>query len=80
MYVVALHSLSPMDLGDDEGPSGVWESDVGGLVPCETFREVGEAIARRGSQDWAVFLLEGGRFLRRAVVFERDGITVQGVF
>jgi len=54
------------------------ESDVGDMVSCRDFAEVGLAIlkARMANHDWAVFLMTDLGAKRVAVTFGPDGQNV----
>ena len=74
-YIVVIVKM----VEDVHGPDDVSvRPDCGGVVPCETTREVAEVVAsvnaRKGEteEDWAVYELVSGRYVRRAITFVVD--------
>lgn len=79
-YIVVIVKM----VEDVHGPDDVSaRPDCGGVVPCETTREVAEVLAsvnasdnaRDGETAWAVYELVSGRYVRRSVTFVRDVVV-----
>lgn len=77
-YIVVIVKM----VEDVHGPDDVSaRPDCGGVIPCETTREVAEVVrginARKGETEaeWAVYELVSGRYVRRAITFVVDVVV-----
>ncbi len=75
-YVVVLYgSDCPHCQGEDDEEDCSEVMDVRELVPCENAAAVKAAVSRARvspRDDWAVFEVVEGKFVRRAIVFEPE--------